>query len=222
LLYIGIGWLAMVYFDDFTMRYLPQSGVLKYLEWILWPLAIIAYILLAFYSFTMIANLIGSPFNGLLAARVENHLTGKPPPETDESILAAVLPAIYGEAQKLFYFFALAIPVLILFVVPGLNAVAPTLWLLLWLWFVTVEYCDYPMGNHGIRPKNQRKALASRRLNSLAFGAGATLLMMTPVLQLAAMPAIVAGATRFWVERIADSTSRSLSENSGRRKGVPD
>ena len=204
-LYLGIGWLAMVYFDDFTMRYLPQSGIWKYLEWILWPLAILAYILLAFYSFTIIANLIGSPFNGLLAARVENYLTGKPPPETEESVLGAVLPAIFGEVQKLFYFFVLAIPVLVLFIVPGLNAVAPTLWLLLGLWFITIEYCDYPMGNHGIRPKVQRKALASRRLNSLAFGAGATLLMMTPVLQLAAMTAIVAGATRFWLERIANT-----------------
>lgn len=202
LIYIGIGWIATVYFEDFTARYLPQDDIWHYLNWILWPLAIVAYVLVAFYSFTLVANFIGAPFNGLLAAHVENYLTGKLPPETDESIASAVLPALIGEIQKMFYFLALVIPVLTLFLVPGINAIAPTLWLLLGLWFLTIEYCDYPMGNHGIRPTNQRKALASRRLDSLAFGAGAAVLMMTPVLQLAAMPAIVAGATRFWLERI--------------------
>ena len=206
-LYIGIGWLAMSYFDEFTTRYLPQGGLWRFLDWIVWPLAVAAYVLVAFYSFTVIANLIGAPFNGLLAARVENHLTGKAPPEDEHSVLAATVPAIFGEVQKLTHFVLLAIPVLILFVVPGVNAIAPELWLLLGLWFLTLEYCDYPMGNHGIRPRKQRQMLAHRRLHSLAFGAGATVLMMTPVLQLAAMPATVAGATRFWVERFLDSNA---------------
>jgi CysZ protein len=56
------------------------------------------------------------------------------------------------------------------------------------------------MGNHALRPKQQRQALRRSRLQSLAFGAGVTALMLIPLLQLAAMPAAVAGATRFWVD----------------------
>jgi len=64
--------------------------------------------------------------------------------------------------------------------------------------FLSLEYMDYPMGNHGLDFKAQLKALRRVRLNALSFGGGLTLLMMIPVLNFAAMPAAVAGATAMW------------------------
>ncbi|MFM1891766.1 MAG: hypothetical protein RLZ44_843 [Pseudomonadota bacterium] len=201
-LYVGVAWLGFAYFDAFMARHLPQGGLWDYLQWLLWPLAVLAYLLIAFYSFTVVANLIGAPFNSLLAARVETMLTGAPPPEEPTDLWRTILPAVLGELGKILYFLLRAIPVLLLFLIPGLNALAPLLWVLLGLWFLALEYGDYPMGNHGLAPRLQRRTLAKKRLSALAFGAGATALMMIPVLNLAAMPALVAGATRFWVERL--------------------
>jgi len=196
-------WLAVTYFEEFLIWALPADSWLQNLEWILWPLFALSYAVLTFYSFTMLANLIASPFNGILAAKIEQIITGKLPEEADSSVLAAIIPAITGELGKIWYFLLRAIPVLILMLIPGLNAIGSVLWLLLGFWFLSIEYVDYPMGNHGFRPKQQRAMLRKRPIKSWSFGAGATLLMMIPVLNFAAMPASVAGATLFWLKYLS-------------------
>ena len=87
---------------------------------------------------------------------------------------------------------------LLLFLIPGLQIIAPFLWLAFSAWFLSLEYMDYPMGNHGLDFRAQLGALKKNRLTALGFGGGLTLLMMIPVLNFAAMPAAVAGATAMW------------------------
>jgi CysZ protein len=193
-------WLGSHYFQQFIQWALPGDGWLRYLEWLLWPLFVVAYLLVAFYSFTIIANLIASPFNDILAARVEEKITGRLPPESPGGIMSEILPAITGELGKLWYFLMRAIPVLILMVIPGVNALGSVLWILLGFWFLTIEYIDYPMGNHQIRPREQRRRLRRHPLHGWAFGAGSNLLMMIPLANFAAMPASVAGATLLWLK----------------------
>nr|MDJ0741567.1 sulfate transporter CysZ [Gammaproteobacteria bacterium] len=152
----------------------------------------------------LIANLIAAPFNALLAARVEETLTGTRPHDADESLLKAIAPAVSGEIGKIVYFATRAVPLLLLLFVPGLNVLASAAWLLFGFWFLAIEYADYPMGNHGVRASEQRAHLRRKRFKSLMFGAGVTALMLIPVLQFVAMPAAVAGATRLWVDDLSD------------------
>ncbi|MCB1775450.1 MAG: sulfate transporter CysZ [Gammaproteobacteria bacterium] len=203
LVFGGLAYLAGSYFDDFMNRWLPTQAWLEFLRWILWILFATAYAVAMFYSFTLLANLIAAPFNAMLSARVERHLTGQLPADADESLLKAIGPAVSGEIGKIVYFLSRALPLLLLFLVPGLNILVTVAWLLFGFWFLAIEYADYPMGNHALAPKQQRQALRRQRLQSLAFGAGVTVLMLVPVLQLAAMPAAVAGATRFWIDDLA-------------------
>ncbi len=193
-------WIGSIYFGEFINWALPADGWMRYLEWLLWPLFALTYLVIAFYSFTIIANLIASPFNGILAAQVERAITGKLPEDHSGSVMAEIVPAITGELGKIWYFVLRAIPVLILMIIPGLNAIGSVLWLLLGFWFLSIEYVDYPMGNHHIRPAEQRRQLRQRPFQTWAFGAGANLLMMIPVLNFAAMPASVAGATLWRVK----------------------
>ncbi len=203
LVFVGVAYLAGVYFDDFMDRWLPSQAWLEFLRWLLWLLFAVAYALAVFYGFTLLANLIGAPFNGMLAARVEEKLTGTRPAESDESLLRAIGPALVGELGKIGYFAARALPLLVLFLVPGLNIFVTVAWVLFGFWFLAIEYADYPMGNHGLKPKAQRGRLGRKRIKSLAFGAGVTALMLIPVLQFAAMPAAVAAATRLWVDDLS-------------------
>lgn len=199
IIFAGLAYLGGIYFDAFMDRWLPTQSWLEFLRWLLWILFAAAYSLTLFYSFTLLANLIGSPFNAILAARVEEKLTGNRPAKSDESLLQALAPAVLGELGKILYFITRALPLLVLFFVPGLNILVTVGWLLFGFWFLAVEYADYPMGNHGLRPRQQRQRLRRRRYKSLAFGAGVTVMMLIPLLQFAAMPAAVAGATRLWV-----------------------
>ena len=208
LIFAGLAYLAGIYFDDFMNRWLPSQSWLEFLRWALWLLFAVAYALALFYGFTLVANLIAAPFNAILAARIEEKLTGTRPAHSDESLLRAVGPALSGEIGKIVYFLSRALPLLILFLVPGLNILVSIGWVLFGFWFLTIEYADYPMGNHGLNPRQQRDRLRDRRLKSLMFGAGVTAMMLIPILQLAAMPAAVAGATRLWIDDLNREQAR--------------
>lgn len=189
-------WAAVVYLDEYLLQMLPVDGWLSYLSWILWPLFVLLYVALTFFGFTLVANLIGAPFNSQLAARAERLFTGRLPPESSGSLLKEAIPAILTELAKLLHFIVLAVPLLILMLIPGLNAIAAVLWMLLGFWFLSLAYFDYPLGNHGLRLAEQRELLRNNPLSSWAFGAGVSVLMLTPILNFAAMPAAVVGATR--------------------------
>ncbi|WP_428623602.1 sulfate transporter CysZ [Sedimenticola sp.] len=195
-----IGWIGYSQFDSLLNSLLPESSWLSFLRWLLWPLFALSIMLITFYTFTSVANLIAAPFNSLLSARVEEILTGKKPPENRQSIQQLLLPTIRSEMRKLRYFLLRAMPLLLLFIIPGINLLAPFLWLLFSAWFLAIEYADYPMGNHGLDFQSQHGQLKQIRLTALGFGGGVTLLMMIPLLNFAAMPAAVVGATRLWCE----------------------
>jgi CysZ protein len=197
-----LAWAAISYFDVFMAEYLPEDTWLSFIRPVLWVIFALAYALAMFYGFTILANLIASPFNGILAARVEENLTGTQPEGANLSVAASIVPAITGELSKLAYFLKWAIPILILFLVasfiPGLNLLVTILWVAFGFWFLALEYADYPMGNYDMPPKEQRTLLRRRRFKSLGFGAGVSAMML--VLGFVAMPAAVVSATQFWVD----------------------
>ena len=203
-------WLGIDQFEQLINRFLPDDeSWLAWLRWLLWPLFAIALVLVVFYTFTVIANLIAAPFNGLLAEKIESYLGGEPPsqPGGAKQLMKEILPSLYSELRKLFYFLLRAIPLLILFFIPVLNTVAPFLWLLFSAWYLALEYGDYPMANHSLPFKEQHRRLKQARLTSLAFGGSLTAMMMVPVLNFVAMPAAVAGATLFWREQLQEMGS---------------
>jgi len=62
-IYFGIHWLGVLL--DWLLGYLP--GWLNWLRYLLWPLFALTGVLVVFYTFSIITNLIAAPFNGLLA-----------------------------------------------------------------------------------------------------------------------------------------------------------
>jgi CysZ protein len=200
-------WVAVGEFNalvDYLTPQLPQW--LAWLAWLLWALFAATAAVLVFFTFSVVANLIAAPFNGLLAEAVERHLTGRAPPGGDglKAALKEAPAALLDELRKLGYFAKWAVPLLILFVIPGLNLVAPILWGLFSAWMLAVEYGDYPMGNHGLKGAEQRQRLNGSGLMALGFGGMTLLATMIPVVNFLVMPAAVAGATAMWVERLKD------------------
>jgi len=199
--FIGLIWAGSSYFEDLMNQFLPSgdSWWSEGLRYLLWPVFAVALLLIWYFSFTIIANLIGSPFNGFLAERVEQYLRGETIEEiSSASFIKEIIPSLWNEVVKITYFLLVAIPLLILFIIPGINLTAPFLWGLFMAWMLALEYAEYPMDNHGLRFKKVRKILRKQRLSALGFGGMATLCMLVPGLNLLVMPAAVAGATVFW------------------------
>jgi len=180
---------------------LAQWQWLEWLTWLLWPIFIIVALAIVFFCFSIIANLIGAPFNGFLSAAVERSLTnGEINSENEQALIKVIILAIQSEFQKFLYFIIRALPLLLLFILPIANVAAPFIWFLFTAWMLTIEYGDYPMGNHDIDFKRQREKFRSNRQLAFGFGTGVMILTMIPVVNFLAMPVAVAGATRMYVE----------------------
>ncbi len=207
LLFSGAIWLSTAYFDSYMASMLPQGY--EWLEWLLWPLFAIALMLTMFYTFTLVANFICAPLNGLLAEAVERELTGKT--DTPATTMAQVIketPAIlWNEVKKLGYFLSRAIPLLILFFIPVINLIAPFLWIAFGASLLAREYLDYPMDNRGINFDGQKKILKQHRVSSLSFGGSIMILTIIPVVNFIVMPLAVAGATALYLDKIAPERS---------------
>ena len=167
-----------------------------------WLVTIATWIALA-WLYTLLANIAAAPFNGLLAERVEAHLTGRaPPPGGGFLALAAEIPrTLASEASKILYLVTRFVPLLLLQFVPGINVVAPFLLFAFGAWVFALEYLDYPMGNRGARFRDVRRAAGERRATALGFGAAVALASAVPIVNLAVMPAAVAGATALHLDR---------------------
>ncbi len=183
--------------------YLPDW--LDWLEWLLWPLLVLALLLMVSYTFVTLANIIAAPFNGLLAERVEQHLTGQPLPATPwAQLLREFLPIIFNEIRKLGYFLRYAVPIGLLLIFPVTTALGTPLWLAFTSWMLALEYLDYPMSNNKLTFPQVRHNAGQLRLTSFGFGLIVMLLSAIPLLNLLVMPAAVAGATAAWVDKYRD------------------
>lgn len=201
LVFSGAIWLGIDQFQLLLDRFLPQSEWLVWLRWLLWPLFALTILLLTFYGFTLVANFIAAPFNGLLAERVEEMLTGHPPSDPGGGLLADLIPSLLSELGKFVYFVVRAIPLLLLFLIPGVNLIAPILWFLFSAWYLALQYADFALSNSGLRFRQQYGLLKRRRFTCIGFGLALTGLMMVPLLNFLAMPAAVVAATLLWVEQ---------------------
>ncbi len=197
LLYSGAFAVAGYFFADFLDWLIPAW--LDWLRWLLWPLFGLAFILITFFSFTLVANLLASPFYDKLAERTEELLTGTAPQPPETSLSQAVVREMGAELRRLGYFVTRAVPLAIVSVIPGLNLAAPFLWLLFNAWFMGLEYTAYPLANHGILFPEQRRLLAKARLGNLTLGGVVMFGIGVPLLNIVMPPAAVIAATVYFV-----------------------
>ena len=205
-LFGGATYYLFIKFNEWMDRLMPDfpdwlSWLETAIEWILWPLFSIMILLVIFYTFSLVANLIAAPFNSLLAEKVEKYLTGKPlDTGLNYPTIEMIKRSISSELSKILYFIKWWILLFIFTLIPGVNLIAPFLWLLFGAWMFSLEYLDYPMANHNKFFKDINKQAASSRSLSFSFGGAVMLLTSIPFVNLLAMPVGVAGATSLWVK----------------------
>ncbi|CAB0150354.1 Sulfate transporter CysZ [Pseudidiomarina piscicola] len=174
---------------------------LQWLELVLWPLIIIGVLLLFALTFTSVANIIASPFNSLLAEKVEERLTGVPAPNGGVAGMLKDIPRTLGrELQKLVYFVprTLGFLLLLLFI----PVIGQLLWLLWGGWMMTIQYADYAFDNHKVPFRNMRRSLHQHQGKSLTFGVVVAFLASIPLVNLIMIPIAVCGSTAMWVDHM--------------------
>lgn len=202
LLFTGAIWLLMDQFDvwvDYWLSYLPEW--LSFLDWLLWPLFALLVLVVVYYGFSIVANLIAAPFNGFLSEKIEQLRRGREVTDEGWGEFVKMIPRALGrELAKVMYYLPRLFLLIVFSFIPVLNIIAPFLWFLFGAWMMSIQYCDYPMDNNKVTFKKMTQLLAERRLTSISFGAVVQFGTMIPILNLIVMPAAVIGATLYWVE----------------------
>lgn len=211
LLFGALGFAAYGYFQALVMSIedtLPDW--LSFLTWLIAPVLWLTGGLLTGYASTLLVLLITSPFHALLAEKVEERVTGQQVPAL-EGIGAAIMEIPRGigrELRKLLYYLPMALGVLIISFIPGLQALSPFLWFILGAWMMSLQFIDYPMDNHRLPFNDVKEACASRRLSSLGFGAVVAFVASVPLLNFIVIPAAVIGATLMWCQELRGTRLR--------------
>lgn len=179
-----------------VISWLPD--ILSWVDFLLWPLAVVLILVSSSFIFSAIANWIAAPFNGLLAERIEAHLTGEVLPGSLADAFKD-LPRIFGrEWTKLKYYIPRAIVFLAVFFL--LPVIGQVIWFLFSAWMMSVQYCDYPFDNHKVGFNEMRNELLRHRGKCFSFGIAVLVFAMIPLVNLVVMPVAICGATAMWVD----------------------
>ena len=176
---------------------------LVWIKWLLWPLLILVILIIYGYSFNLLTTIIAAPFLGVLAEKVEHHLTGIAPP--DEPWIQLIPRTFKRELIKLVYFIprslCIFLFILLLILVPGANIIGGILGGLWSSWCLALQFCDYPADNHKLSFKHVRTQLGEQRINTFAFGSLVLCGSMVPIVNIFITPLSVAAGTIFWLEK---------------------
>ncbi|MGS2724390.1 sulfate transporter CysZ [Porticoccus sp. GXU_MW_L64] len=184
------------------------------LSWLLWAAFVVLLLIIYAYSFTLCSNLIGTPFYGLLAERVEEVLTGKVDERgmTFKRATEIAISAIKRTFTMLAYTLPRAIGVglaaLILLFTP-LGFVGSIISFLWGSWSLSLEYLDYCSDNNEQSFPTLLKECRQQRNSCLGFGASALAATSIPLLNIVVAPAAVAAGTAMWVDKFGDGQRAS-------------
>lgn len=180
-------------------------GFLDFLRWIIWLVISLFTAIAVFFTFTPVANIVAAPFNALLSEKIEAMLTGKPI-SSNSSFIKMARDSILSQSRKLVYLLLWSAALLLISLIPVINIVAPVLWVIFGSWLLSLEYLDYPMGNHELDFKTQKQILSKRKALAQGFGGAVMVLTSIPLINFIVMPVAVAGASVLWVEQLANES----------------
>lgn len=211
ILFSAATWLAAAWVSDW-LNWLIASvpDWLEWLAWIIWLMFVLLALVIYSFTFTVFANLIGSPFYGIIAERVialERGLTDKTPTST-KALLATAWGSFRRELQIIAYMLPRTLGIALLTVmisfVPIINILAPLIAASWAAWSLALQYMDYPGDSDELSFTQVRQRAGKQRLLSLSFGLSALVAAAIPLVNLLLLPATVVGGTLLWCREYSE------------------
>lgn len=211
ILFSAATWFAAVWVSDwlsFLIASVPEW--LEWLVWIIWLLfALLALVIYAF-TFTVFANLIGSPFYGIITERVIALERGdsNEMQTSASALLTTAWSSFRRELQIIAYMLprtiGIALVTLVISFVPLINILAPLIAASWAAWSLALQYMDYPADSDELSFTEVRQRAGKQRLLSLSFGLSALVAAAIPLVNLLLLPATVIGGTLLWCREYSE------------------
>jgi len=205
IVFSGAVYLGLGFFGSTVVDHIPQGDAWYWsaLYWFLWTIAVLLTAVLVFFSFTVVGNLLASPFNDLLSERTEEVFSGK---ITDEHFslgrfFREAWQTILLEVKKIWVFVVIMVLIVPLNLLPGIgNSLYSLLAISLTLFFLCFEYLGFVMVRKHQFFREQKKYIFARKFLMLGFSCGVLAILAIPFMQLLCIPLAVMGMTRLWCE----------------------
>lgn len=157
----------------------------------------ILLILIVVYTFTIVGSIFLSPFNEFLSEKVEFLYTGVgiDEPFQLKELLGDSLRSLKAELGRLgLYGGGFALLTLLNIFPPVGTVIYGFLLPPFTLFFIAWEFLDYSMERHKLSFTMKRKMSRGNALTFITFGAGAAMVLIIPLINLATIPVCVTGA----------------------------
>lgn len=198
--------LGYLYLPDFIAQLIPAW--LHWLSWLIKPLFFICFVVAGFFSFTILANLIASPFYGKLSARTlellihmkQTNQTNEDEEADADSTEPTWQHVMLGELHRIGYLLKWLLALVIISLIPVLNLISPVLWAIFGAWGCALEFFAYPLENKKLLFPAQKEFVSGVRLGALSFGSVVLVGLSLPFFNLLVAPAAVIAATVYAYE----------------------
>jgi CysZ protein len=205
IVFSGAVYLGLDFFGGTVVEYIPQGDAWYWsvIYWGLWVLAVILTAVLVFFSFTVVGNLLASPFNDLLSERTEEVLSGlkNEQPFSFGRFLQDAWQTVLLEAKKMWIFVVVMVFILPLNLLPGIgNSLYSIMAVCLTLFFLSFEYLGFVLVRKNKFFREQKQYIFARKFLMLGFSCGVIMILAIPFFQMLCIPLAVIGATRLWCE----------------------
>lgn len=205
---------SVLYTGAFVLGYHSVSALihqfipdwLSWLNWILWPLFFVSFLVIGFFTFTLFANLIAAPYYSQLSAKALQIVLGQDTPIVEQPWDKVFV----GELKRIGYLLLRILPLLLLFLIPVVNLIAPILWALFAAWGIAMEFMAYPLESRGRTFPEQKQFLQQSRWGVLSFGGVTGMALTLPIVNLLIGQAAVIGAT-IYVHQLSQSNTEPTS-----------
>ncbi len=192
-------------FQGMLETYAPSTdvwyGVILY--YLAWTVAMLLTTVVVFFSFTVLGNLIASPFNELLSEHTEALQVGRP---ADERFSVGRFwkegkHAIIVEVKKLSVFIVCMLLLFAINLIPGIGSIIyAVLAPIFTLFFLVVEYMAFVLMRKQLSFSEQRRYITKRPVLMTGYACGVFCLLAIPFLQFFCIPLAVVGATLLWCD----------------------
>lgn len=192
-------------FQGMLETYAPGTevwyGVILY--YLAWMVALLLTTVVVFFAFTVIGNLIASPFNELLSEKTEVYVSGIANGErfSLSRFWQESRHALFVEIKKMTVF---VVGMALLFginFIPGIGSLiyavlAPAFT----LFFLVIEYMAFVLMRKQLSFAEQRRYIFKRPILMLGYACGVFIVLAIPFVQFFSIPLAVVGATLLWCD----------------------